>query len=198
MDDLVVRQGEHVVLAPRVHQGEGHVVVVEGAMDRVAGEVAERVVHPAHVPLQAEAEAARVGGPGDAGPRRRLLRDHHGAGDPLVDRGVDLLQEGHRFEVLAPAVHVGLPLAGVARVVEVEHRRHGVDAQAVDVELLEPVEGVGHEEVADLAAAEVEDERAPVGLLAARAGRRARTAACRRNGRAPRSPSGSGPGPSRR
>ena len=62
-------------------------------------------------------------------------------------------------------MHVGQPLAFRARVVQVEHARDGVDAQAVDVELLEPVEGVGDEKVAHLAAAEVEDVGAPVRLL---------------------------------
>ena len=106
-------------------------------------------------------------GPRDARPRRRLLGDHDDAGDALVRRGVHLLQERDRLEVLAAAVDVGRPLAVLARVVEVEHRGDGVDAQAVDVELLEPVQRVGDQEVAHLAAAEVEDVGAPVGLLAA-------------------------------
>ena len=76
-----------------------------------------------------------------------------------------------RLEVLAAAVHVGHPLALLARVVEVEHRRHGVDPQPVDVELLEPVQRVGDQEVAHLRVAEVEDQRAPVRLLADAAGR---------------------------
>ena len=88
-------------------------------------------------------------------------------GHPLVDGRVHLLQERHRLEVLAAAVLVRHPLAVLARVVEVEHRGDGVDAQPVDVELLEPVERVGDEEVAHLGAAEVEDVRAPVRLLAA-------------------------------
>ena len=89
-------------------------------------------------------------------------------GHALVDGGVHLLEELHGLEVLAAAVHVGLPLAGLAAVVEVDHRRHGIHAQAVDVVLLEPVQRVGDQEVADLAATEVEDEGAPVGVLAAR------------------------------
>ena len=108
-----------------------------------------------------------MGRAGDARPGGRLLGDRHDAGDALVGRGVDLLQERDRLEVLAAAVLVGQPLAGLARVVEVEHRGDGVDAQPVDVELLEPVQRVGDQEVAHLAAAEVEDERAPVRLLAA-------------------------------
>ena len=93
------------------------------------------------------------------------------------DERVQLAEEVDGLEVLAAAVHVGNPRAGRAGVVEVEHRGHGVDPQAVDVELLQPVQGVGDEEVAHLVAAVVEDERAPVGVLALGAGRRARTAA---------------------
>ena len=62
---------------------------------------------------------------------------------------------------------VGLPLALLAGVVEVEHRGDGVDPDAVDVELLQPVQRVGDEEVAHLLAPEVEDVGAPVGVLAA-------------------------------
>ena len=70
-------------------------------------------------------------------------------------------------EVLVAAVLVGHPLALVARVVEVEHRGHGVDADAVGVVLVEPEQRVGDEEVAHLVAAVVEDQRAPVRVRAA-------------------------------
>ena len=128
--------------------------------------VAERVVHPAHVPLEAEPETAQVHRPGDARPGGRLLGDHHDPRHALVAGGVDLLQERDRVEVLPPAVRVGRPLAVLARVVEVQHRRDRVDPEPVDVELLEPVDGVGDEEVPDLGAAVVEDERAPVRVRA--------------------------------
>ena len=123
-------------------------------------------MHPAHVPLEPEAETALARRLGHAGPGGRLLGDRDRAGHPLVDGAVELLEEVHRLEVLPPAVDVGLPLAGLAGVVEVEHRGHGVDADAVDVELLEPVQRVGDQEVAHLLAAEVEDVGAPVGVLA--------------------------------
>ena len=134
-------------------------------MHRLVLDVLERVVHPAHVPLEVEAEASGARGRADAGPRGGLLGDHDDARVVLADRGVELLQQLDGLEVLAAAVDVGQPL--VARVVEVEHRRDGVDAQPVEVELLEPVERVGDEEVAHLGTAEVEDVGAPVELLAA-------------------------------
>ena len=141
--------------------------MVPAPVHRLLGDVVERVVHPAHVPLEREAEPSAVGRPGDARPGRRLLRDHRDAGVRAVDDRVQLPQERRRLEVLPAAVAVRHPLAGLARVVEVEHRRDGVDSQAVGMELLEPVEGVREQEVAHLVACVVEDERPPVGVRAA-------------------------------
>ena len=145
---------------------ERDVVVVMAAVDRVAADIRQRVVHPAHVPLEAEAEPAVVHGPRDARPGGRLLGGGERGRVLGVDDGVDLAQEVDRGEVLVAAEHVRQPLAGGPRVVEVEHRRDGVDAQAVGVELLQPVERVGDQEVAHLGAAVVEDQRAPVGMRA--------------------------------
>jgi hypothetical protein len=84
-----------------------------------------------------------------------------------VAGGVELLQEADRLEVFPPPAGVGCPLARLARVVQVEHRRDGVDAQTVDVELLEPVQRVRHQEVAHLGAPVVEDVGPPLRVLAA-------------------------------
>ncbi len=83
-----------------------------------------------------------------------------------VHEGVELLEERDRLQVLPAPVAVGDPLALLAGVVQVEHRRHRVDPQPVDVELLHPVLPAGAQEVAHLVAPEVEDQRPPVGLLA--------------------------------
>ena len=167
VDDLVVGERHDEVLGRRVQAAERQPVVVEAAVNRVLGEVLERVVHPAHVPLEAEADAAQVCRTRDAGEGGRLLRDRHDPGKATVDALVHLTQEGDGLEVLAPAVDVRRPLAGLARVVEVEHRGDGVDPQPVDVVALAPEQRVGDEEVAHLGASEVEDQRAPVGMLAA-------------------------------
>src|SRR3546814_8310233 len=68
----------------------------------------------------------------------------------------DLLEERDGLEVGVAAVDVGRPLPVLAGVVEVEHRRDGVHPQAVDVQLAEPEEGVGDEEVPHLVATVVE------------------------------------------
>ena len=165
--DLVVRERQHEVLVPGVHHRERQLVVVPAPVHGLLPEVAERVVHPPQVPLEGEAEPAAVGGPRDARPGGRLLREHRDTRMRRMHHGVQLLEERDRVEVLPAAEAVRHPFAGLARVVEVEHRGDGVDAQPVGVELLEPVEGVREEEVPHLVAAVVEDERAPVGMRAA-------------------------------
>ena len=61
-----------------------------------------------------------------------------------------------------PPNSLGTHSPGFARVVEVEHRRDGVDPEAVDVVLVEPEQGVADQEVGDLGAAVVEDVGVPV------------------------------------
>ena len=96
-----------------------------------------------------------------------LLGDGDHARLARVQRVVDLAQQRDRLEILLAPIDVRHPRARLARVVEVEHRRHRVDAQTIDVEFLGPVVGVGDEEVAHLVAAVVEDVRPPVGMLTA-------------------------------
>ncbi len=83
--------------------------MVVGPVYRVVTEEPEGVVHPPHVPLHVESEAADIGRPSDSGPRRRLLGDGDDSSMVLVDGGVHLLQERNGFEILAAAVNVGSP-----------------------------------------------------------------------------------------
>ena len=73
-----------------------------------------------------------------------------------------MAQEADGLQVLAPAVDVGHPLARLAAVVAIEHRGDRIDAQPVDVEMLEPVQRARDQEALHLAAAEIVDQRVPV------------------------------------
>ena len=162
--DFVVRQGEHEVLREGVHHAEGQIVVMKLAVDGIFGEVAQRVVHPSHVPLHPESKPADVRRPRHHRPRRRLLGDHLHVRMDLVDVFIHPADEGDGFDVLPPAEIVRNPLALFARVVEVEHRGDRVDAQRVHVIDAEPVEGAAEQKAAHLVAPIVEDQRAPVGM----------------------------------
>src|SRR5260370_32984431 len=69
-------------------------------------------------------------------------------------------------EVLAAAVNIRDPLASLSRIIEIKHRSYGVDAQTVDVIFVEPKKRVTDKKIADFVAAKIENERAPILLLA--------------------------------
>ena len=195
--DLVVRERQNEVFGERVEQREGQVVVRPTAVDGIFADVLEHVVHPSHVPLVGEPEAAEMYRPRHARPRRRLFGNRNRSRMLRVRLHVELPQELHRLEVFAAAVLVGQPLPFLPRVVEIQHRRHRVDAESVDVIFVEPEQGAAQEKRAHLVPAVVEDERSPVAVLALPAGPRARRAPCRRSARGRARLSGNVPAPSR-
>ncbi len=163
---LVVADRQHKVLTEGVEEAEGHLLVVAGPEERIGAHVADHVVHPAHVPLEVEAEPAVLRGLGHQRPGGGLLRDHQPLGVAAQHGAVELLQKGDGLEVLLAAVLVGLPLAVLAVVVEVKHAGHRVHPQPVDVVLLDPEQGRRDEEALDLGHAVVEDHGAPLAVLA--------------------------------
>jgi len=90
VDDFVVGEGQEEIFREGVEEGEGEFVLVEFAVDGVGGEVFEGVVHPAHVPFEGEAEAAEVGGAGNAGEGGGLFGDGEDAGKAGVGDFVEV------------------------------------------------------------------------------------------------------------
>ncbi|OIQ72529.1 hypothetical protein GALL_458430 [mine drainage metagenome] len=72
------------------------------------------------------------------------------------------MQQRDGLVILAPAVLVGHPLALFAAVVAVEHRGHGIDAKAVGVVFLHPIQRVRDQVVRDLHPAVVIDQCVPI------------------------------------
>src|SRR6266536_2692870 len=70
------------------------------------------------------------------------------------------------IEVFAAAVNIRNPLTGLARIIQVKHRSHGIYAQAIDVISVEPEERIADEKIAYFIAAIIKNERAPILLFA--------------------------------
>jgi len=79
-----------------------------------------------------------------------------------VQLAVEVAEKVDGLEILAAAEGVGNPLAGLARVVAVQHRSHPIHPQPVAVVALEPEQGARGQEAAHLVAAVIEDQAAPV------------------------------------
>ena len=75
-------------------------------------------------------------------------------------------QEADRLKILAAPEFIGFPIALFSRIVQIEHAGHGVHAQPVDMIFLQPEKCIRNEEAQHFVASEVEDERAPIAVLA--------------------------------
>ena len=166
VDHLVVAEGEDIVLREGVEHGEGDVLMVALAEPGVHLQIVAHVVHPAHVPLEVEAQTANVGGLGHQRPGGGFLRHHQHVRIDGEGGLVELLEELNGLQVLLAAVFVGDPLAVVPVVVQIQHGGHRVHPDAVDVVLLEPEGGGGEQEALHLGPAVVKDPGSPGGVLA--------------------------------
>ena len=152
--DLVVRQGEQVALVREVFHREQQLAAVQRALVRRGLEIFERVVHPAEVPFAVKAQSALVHRAGHAGVGGRVLRDQQGGGVAGLEPCVHPSEEFQRVAVDA-ARRVALP---------VDQAGDRVHAQAVKVELGQPVVGRGLQKAAHLAPRVDEVVAAPLAL----------------------------------
>ncbi len=171
VDHLVVAQGQDVVFRKSVEHGEGDVLVVALAEPGVHFQIVAHVIHPAHVPLQVEAQTADAVGPDDVcglghqRPGRRFLGHHQHVGIDNESSFVQLLEESDGFQILLAPVLVGDPLAVPAVIIQIQHGSNRIHPDAVDVVFLQPESGGGEQEALHLRAAVVEDPGAPGGVF---------------------------------
>ena len=112
-----------------------------------------------------EAQAAVLRRVGHKRPCSGLLGHHHHVWIVCLNSAVDLTDKRAGVQIFLGTVLVELLLPRIVDAkVEVQHAGHAVHANAVHVEVLEPVQHVGDQEGADLAAGEVKLVRAPVGV----------------------------------
>mmetsp|Transcript_9850 Transcript_9850/g.28314 ORF Transcript_9850/g.28314 Transcript_9850/m.28314 type:complete len:381 (+) Transcript_9850:270-1412(+) len=168
---LVVRLAvaHHLLLVPAVGEGVGDVahlpLVIRLLLEQLDPHVGRR-----HGQAVVEPEPALGHGAAQSGHARHVLRDGNGArahpvdhvvGEHKVDAGVHV---GAQPEVLAVAVYEGV----LDAVVLVEDTRHAVEAEAVELVLLEPPAKVGKQEAQHLPLAVVEDAAVPQVVVALR------------------------------
>ena len=135
------------------------------AKHRVQRHVAQHVVHPAHVPLEAESQPSQVRRPRHLRPRRGLFRDHHYVGKGFVDLLVERLQKLDRFQIFLSAKTVRHPSTFRPAVIEIQHGGHRVRAKAIHVVLVQPEQSVADQKILDFFPSVVEDECVPVRLF---------------------------------
>src|SRR2546423_15154925 len=68
MHHFVVTEYENEMLLKRVEEREGDTALMKPAIDRIERHVVKEVVHPAHVPFEAEPESTEIDRPRHTGP----------------------------------------------------------------------------------------------------------------------------------
>src|SRR5215467_2192197 len=166
MNDFVVREGQNEVLAEGVEQRKRNFVVHVFAVDGIVREIVERVVHPSHVPFEAETQPAEIGRTGYGGPGSGFFSDGEDTEKFAVRDLVHALEKFDGVKIFAAAELIGNPLAELARIIEIKHGSNGVHAEAVDMVLVEPEQGTRDQIILHFVAAIVVNERAPIGMRA--------------------------------
>src|SRR4029078_13259537 len=100
-----------------VQHRESKIVLMVLAVDRVALEVVQCVVHPAHVPLEGETQSGKLMWPCHQWPGGRFLRNGDHSQLLRVNNVVEMPQEIYGLEVFLATVLVGHPFIVLARIV---------------------------------------------------------------------------------
>ncbi len=133
---------------------------------RVIVHIAQKIVHPAHVPFEVKAKAALFQIPGYLGPGRGLLRNQERSVFALLVDGIQVLQELDGLQVLLAAVDIRNPLALIFPIVQVQHGGHSIHPNAVCMILVCPEQGIGDQEVFHLRPSIVIQKGSPMGMCA--------------------------------
>jgi hypothetical protein len=138
MHDLVVRERQDEIFREGIVQAEQDFVVVKFSMHWILADIAQRVVHPAHVPFVTEAQSAMLDRARHLRPGRGFFGGRRGLWKAREHLGVEAMHESDRVEIFAPAKFVGNPATCGAAVIEVKHGGDCIDPQAVDTVTLQP------------------------------------------------------------
>src|SRR5205807_10581795 len=128
--------------------------------------VFERLLHPAHIPLTTKAQTGNVVGPRALRPGGGFFGYRLHMGPVLVALFVPPPKEFDRFNIFTPAIPIGNPFSFFARVVEVEHRRDGVNPQAVGMITIKPKDRVADKKALYLGATVIKNVALPLGMIA--------------------------------
>src|SRR5262249_304076 len=110
---------EDEILMERIEQPKGEIVVVVFPMDRVERHIVQSIVHPPHVPFEAETEPADIDWTCHHRPSRGFLGYRGGAAGFPENPLVHPPQKNDPMEIRPSAKAVGDPFPGIAAVVEI-------------------------------------------------------------------------------
>src|SRR3984957_17546362 len=165
VDDLIVRERQNEIFGEGINQAKCNLAMLVTSEHWILRQVVQPVMHPAHIPLEAESQSSNVSGARDLRPGRRFFRHHHDVGKCRINMLIHLSQELNGLYVFFSAVPVWDPLSITPSIIEIEHGGDGIDPQSVDVIFIEPEHGVADEKTLDFVPTVVEYKSVPIRLF---------------------------------
>ena len=144
---LIVRKSQHKILAVRVDHAERKLAVVVRAEERIKLHIAEKIIHPAHIPLIIKSKTVLFYRRCDLWPCRGFFRDQNRAISILLKDRVEMLKEFHCFQILMTAVHICHPFAVILAVIQIQHRSDCVHTDTVCMIDIFPEERICDQEI---------------------------------------------------
>src|SRR3954469_16654256 len=124
-------------------QTERDLPVMVQTVYRILADAVQRVVSPSHVPLIAEAEPAPVDGSRHHWPGGGFLGRRGPVGKTREELRINVPQKRDGVQIFTATMLVRNPAPLRTAVVEVKHRGHSIDTQAIDCIAVKPEQPAG-------------------------------------------------------
>ena len=138
MNNFVMRQHKNIIFTVCILHRKRHHMMCIFTEIRIKFHVLRKIVHPSHIPFQAETKAVVFGRSCHLRPCRRFFRDHHSAFVPSQNNRIQMFKEIDRLKILVASVFVRDPLSVLFSVIKIEHRRNSIHTEPVHMEMFDP------------------------------------------------------------
>ena len=139
--------------------------MVSSAEQRIQLHIFTEIMHPAHIPLVCEEQAAFFNGACYFRPRCGFLCDHHNPRKTAPDHGIHMLEKFNGFQILIITIFICHPLPVLFTIVQVQHGSNCIHPQSVHMKFLDPEQCVGNQEIHNFIFAVIKYLGSPVRML---------------------------------
>ena len=161
---LIMGKRQNKVLAVRIDHAEGQFPMMRTPEDRVVSHIADKVIHPAHVPFVIKSQAILLHVSGHHRPGGGFLGDHNSPRLFPLNHTIQMLKQFHGLQILMTAVDIRHPLPFVFPVIQIQHGSHRINPDSVGMEFVNPEERIRNQKVLDFRPLIIINQSAPVGM----------------------------------
>ena len=165
MHYLVVGKRQDIVFAVVITHGKRHGIMIIFAEIRVKLHILAKIMHPAHIPLKTESKTVFFHLARNLGPCGRLLRNGKKTRIRTVHHGIQMFKKFNRVKIFPAAVFIGHPLSRLLTVIQIQHGRHRINPDTVDMKLSDPVKNIGNQEIFGFCSSIIKNLGAPIRML---------------------------------